>query len=127
MRTITYKVFSFQVTDAEKTVSKTFELDKNVVGINGIQVGSLNPDMLYLRGSQKIEISKVEILPENYLTQWIMTGLSTPMNDRIKKLKDVIPGNRTVRVDYKDNENGVTAFKPYSYYLSLECEIDDAL
>lgn len=127
MITTIYKPFSFQVTEPDKTVTATFELDRNIVGIKGLLVGSQRPEMLYLRGSQRIEISKVEIFPENYLTQWLMVGLSTPMNDRFKILKDVLPGDHIVRIDYKDTFNGRTEFGPYTYHLVLECEMDDTL
>mgnify|MGYP001600978125 CR=1 FL=1 len=127
MITTIYKPFSFQVNEANKTISASFELDKNIVGIKGLIVGSFRPELMYLRGSQRIEISKVEIFPDNYLTQWLMVGISTPMNDRFKKLKDVIPGNRTVRIDYKDSDDGRTVFAPYTYYIALECEMDDSI
>lgn len=127
MITTIYKPFGFQVNEPNKTVTATFELDKNIVGIKGIIIGSFRPEMPYLRGSQRIEISKVEIFPENFLTQWLMIGISTPMNDRFKKLKDVIPGNRTVRVDYKDSDESRTPFAPYTFHFALECEMDDSL
>lgn len=127
MITTIYKTFSFPVNEANKTITANFELDKNVVGIKGLMVGSFRPELMYLRGSQRIEISKVEIFPDNYLTQWLMVGISTPMNDRFKKLKDVLPGNRTVRIDYKDADDGRTEFKPYTYHIAIECEIDDSI
>ena len=127
MITTIYKTFSFPVNEANKAITANFELDKNIVGIKGLMVGSFRPELMYLRGSQRIEISKVEIFPDNYLTQWLMVGISTPMNDRFKKLKDVIPGNRTVRIDYKDSDDGRTAFAPYTYHLALECEMDDSI
>jgi len=127
MITTIYKPFSFQVTEANKTVTANFELDKNIVGIKGIIIGSFQPELMYLRGSQRIEISKVEIFPENFLTQYIMIGVATPMNNRFKNLKDIIPGNRTVRVDYKDSDDGRTIFRPYTYHFALEVEMDSSL
>lgn len=127
MITTIYKPFSFQVTEANKTVTANFELDKNIVGIKGLIIGSFRPELMYLRGSQRIEISKVEIFPENFLTQWLMIGVATPMNNRFKELKNVIPGNRTVRVDYKDADDGRTVFAPYTFHFALEVEMDDSI
>jgi hypothetical protein len=127
MITTVYKPFSFVVSLPNKTYTANFEFDKNIVGVKGFIIGTFRPDLAYFRGSQRIEISKIELFPENFLTQWLMIGINAPMNDRFKVLKDVLIGNRNIRIDYKDADDGRTPFAPYTYHIAFECDLDDTI
>ena len=52
MLKIVKKRFDIQVVDANKSVNKTFELDKNIKRIKGMLVTSDKDDLLYYRGTQ---------------------------------------------------------------------------
>ena len=54
----TKKRFDIKILVANSSVSDTFELDKNIVKVNGLLVTSDKDDLLYYRGTQKIEINK---------------------------------------------------------------------
>jgi hypothetical protein len=127
MITKVYKPFGFDVTAANQLYKVSFELDKNVVQVKGLMLGTTRPDLLYVRGSQRIEVSKVEIFPDGYLSQWLMVGVTTSMNQRFHELKNVVLGNRTVKIDFLDTDDGRTIFGRYKYYIVLECEVDDTL
>jgi hypothetical protein len=127
MITKVYKPFSFDVAAANQTYKVSFELDKNVIAVKGLVLGTTRPDLVYVRGSQRIEISKVEIFPENYLSQWLMVGVTTSMNERFHELKNVVLGNRAVKIDYTDADDGRTVFAAYKCFIVFECEVDDIL
>jgi hypothetical protein len=120
-----YKGFDLKVTEANKTVSKTFELDKNFVTVKGILLTSDRRDLLYNRGSQRIEINKDELFPEDYLSELLMSGINVPVNNRYYDL-NVETGNKIVKVDFKDSDAFGTVFAPYTLHLFLKCEKDDS-
>lgn len=120
-----YKGFDLKVTEANKTVSKTFELDKNFVTVKGILLTSDRRDLLYNRGSQRIEINKDELFPEDYLSELLMSGINVPVNSRYYDL-NVETGNKIVKLDFKDSDAFGTVFAPYTVHLFLKCEKDDS-
>ncbi len=118
------KVFSFVVETANETYSKKFDLDKNVRVIHGILLSSDLPNMLFFRGSQRIEINGDELFPENYESKILMSGISVPPNEKFRKLGNgVISGNGEVKLQYKDEESPMTGFSPYKVVVVLQCEM----
>ena len=57
MQNIQYKRFDLLVTAPDKTHTQEFELDKSVGVILGIQFTSDRDDLMFHRGTQKIEIN----------------------------------------------------------------------
>ncbi len=79
------KRFDLQVTVENGAVSQTFELEKSIVAIKGLLVGSNMDDMLYFRGSQRIEINREEIFPSGYESKGqvtCMSGINCPPNKK---------------------------------------------
>lgn len=122
---IVKKRFDLQVEEANSTVSQTFELDKNIVSIKGVLLTSSNDELLYYRGSQKIEINKEEIFPENYESKLLMSGINVSPCKRFYNLGSFPPGNGSVKIDYKDTDDARTSFQPYRVSLYLDCEMTD--
>ncbi|HBF89367.1 MAG TPA: hypothetical protein DDX39_12065 [Bacteroidales bacterium] len=120
------KRFDLNVTEAGRSVSQTFELDKTIVSVKGLLLTSDMDDLLYYRGSQRIEINKSELFPENYESKLLMSGINVAPKTRYYDLGGVNPGNGQVRIEYKDNESPKAGFRPYRVSLYLECEMDDA-
>src|SRR6202035_1571947 len=87
------KRYDIDVTGANAIHSKTFELDKNVEKVHGILLASDRDDLMYYRGSNKVEINSDEIFPEGYETKLLMSGLNVSPNDRFYNLGGVPPGN----------------------------------
>ena len=119
MNKIVKKRFDIDIASANQTLSKTFDLDKDITSIKGVLITSDRDDLLYYRGSQRIEISKEEFFPENYESKLLMSGISVAPRERYYDLGNVNPGNRSIRVDYKDLNHVLAPFTAYrvSYYF----------
>ena len=121
------KRFDVQITEAKQSVTKSFELDKNIKTVKGVLVTSDKDDLLYYRGTQKIEINKEEYFPENYESKLLMSGINVSPKQRYYDLGNVSPGNGIVKLIYTDNEDGRTGFTPYRVSLYVDCEMEDEL
>ena len=115
------KPFSFTVGTALQPYSEKFQLDKNVVRVIGIAISSDYPELLYYRGTQKIEINSEELFEENHESKMLMRGLS---EKKYYELGDaVFPGNGEVKIVYRDNNNTNAVFQPYKVTLYVLVEI----
>ena len=121
-----YKRFDLKVTQANQTVSQSFELDKNFVSVRGLVLSSDRRDLLLVRGAQRIEINKDELFPDEYLSEMLMSGLSVPLDRRYLTLGRIDTGNKIVKMDFKDSDAFGTAFAPYTVYLFLKCDKDES-
>ncbi|MFZ5553557.1 MAG: hypothetical protein ACOZCO_10600 [Bacteroidota bacterium] len=119
------KRFDIQISTSGESISKNFELDKSIVCIRGMLFTSDKDDLLFFRGSQRVEINKQEFFPEDYETKLLMTGVNVRPNARYYALGRVHPGNGIVRVEYKDTPDGRTTFAAYRVSLYLDCEMED--
>jgi hypothetical protein len=122
----TKKRFDIKITQANSIVSDTFELDKNIVRIHGILVSSDKDDLLYYRGSQKIEINKEEYFPDNYESKLLMSGINVSPKQRYYDLGGASTGNGRVQITYKDSDDGRTVFAAYRVSLYLDCELEES-
>lgn len=125
MKTTIKKRFDISITEPDTTFSKTFELDKTIAFVKGILFTSDKDDLLYYRGSQKVEINKQEVFPENYESKLLMTGINVSPNGRYYDVGDLPVGNGSVKVEYKDISDGRTGFEPYRISIYLKCELTD--
>jgi hypothetical protein len=121
------KRFDIQITSANQNITKTFELDKNIKSVKGVLVTSDKDDLLYYRGSQKIEINKEEYFPDNYESKLLMSGINVSPKERYYDLGSVNPGNGTIKIVFQDTEDGRTVFAPYRVSLYVDCEMEDAI
>jgi len=121
------KRFDITVENQGAVNSKTFELDKNITAVHGILLTSDRDDLLYYRGSNKIELNRQEIFPESYESKLLMTGLNVSPNDRFYNLGGIAPGNGKLKVDYMDNPDERLAFVTYRVSVYLDCEITGEL
>ncbi len=121
------KRFDIQITAASQSITKTFELDKNIKAVKGILITSDKDDLLYYRGSQKIEINKEEFFPDAYESKLLMSGINVPPKQRYYDLGNVNPGNGSVKIVFQDTPDGRTVFATYRVSLYIYCEMEDAL
>lgn len=118
------KVYSFQVDSANSPYNKKFVLDKNVKLVHGIMLSSDRPDLLFYRGTQRVEISGDEIFPEEFESKMLMSGLGVAPNNKYRTLGNgVIAGNGEVKVQYKDGHNPYATFDLYKVIITLQCEM----
>ena len=119
------KRFDIAVPGANQTVTQSFDLDKNIKVVHGVLITSNKDDLLYYRGSQKIEINKEEYFPDNYESKLLMCGINVPPKARYYDLGSINPGNGSVKIVYQDADDGRTVFTPYRVSLYLDCEMED--
>jgi hypothetical protein len=117
------KRFDIPVTQANTVHTKTFELDKTITRIHGILFTSDRDDLLYYRGTGKVEINGQEVFPDNYESKLLMTGLNVSPNDRFYTLGGIPTGNGKVKVDFRDNQSEAMAYANYRVSMYLDCEI----
>jgi hypothetical protein len=127
MLKIVKKRFDLQVIDANKSVNKTFELDKNIKRIKGMLVTSDKDDLLYYRGTQKIEVNNQEYFPDNYESKLLMSGINVSPNERYYKIETDNIGNGIIKLSYTDADDGRTGFTSYRVSLYVDCEMEDEL
>lgn len=118
---IVKKRFDITITVALQTASQTFELDKNITHVKGILITSDKDDLLYYRGSQRIEMNKGEIVPENYESKLLMSGINLSPNLRYYEIGDMPTGNGQVKITYIDREDNRVPFEVYRVSLYLNC------
>lgn len=117
------KRYDIDVNAANAIHTKTFELDKTVTAIHWMLFASDRDDLMYYRGSAKVEINSDEIFPEGYETKLLMSGLNVSPNDRFYNLGGVLPGNFKVKVEYKDTPDTRLQYVPYRVSIYLDVEI----
>ncbi len=117
------KRYDVDIPTASALHSKTFELDKTVEKIHGILFASDRDDLMYYRGSAKVEINSEEIFPEGYESKLLMSGLNVSPNDRYYNLGGIPPGNFKVKVEYKDTADTRLAFVPHRVSIYLDVEV----
>ncbi|MDO9185878.1 MAG: hypothetical protein Q7W13_07695 [Bacteroidia bacterium] len=120
---IVEKRFDIQIAQSGQTVSGKFELDKTVKVIKGVKVTSDREDLLFYRGTQKIEINGKERFEENYESKNLQSSLNVDLNNRYKNMRDTDPGNGIVSITYKDNQHQLFAFAAYRVSLYVQYEI----
>jgi len=121
------KRFDLPVTNANETHTKTFELEKNVIKVHGLLFTSDRDDLLYYRGSGKVEINRQEIFPEGYESKLLMTGINVSPDTRYYSLGGIDPGNGKIKLDYKDTDTSVIAFAAYRVTLYIDCEVNETV
>lgn len=119
------KRFDLDVVESSTPVNKQYELDKNITAVKGILVTSDKDDLLYYRGTQKIEINNEEIFPEGYESKLLMSGINVSPKQRYYEVGSIPPGNGLVKLSYTDKDDGRTEFEPYRVSLYLDCEMED--
>lgn len=118
------KRFDLLIENAGDKVSDTFELDKHVTGLKGLLLTSDRDDLMYFRGSQRIEVNGEEIFPENYESKLLMSGINVTPQGRYYDLGNMPPGNGQIKVAFQDNASSQAAFTPYRVSLYVDCYIE---
>ena len=118
------KTFNLQITDAGKTVKKTFEVDKSVVLIQAVMLTSNREELMYCRGTLRLEINKDEIFTEDTPVKKIYALPSVDANHRPYRIGNISTGNGLITFEYTDSEDSRTVFAPYTVSLTIDGERD---
>ncbi len=117
------KWYDILVTAPDSVYSQTFELDKTILYVRGVMLSSNRDDLMYYRGSQKIEMNRQEIFPEGYESKLLQSGINCPVNTRYFDTGNMPIGNGLVKIDYRDTSDIRAPFEPYRIRLYLDCEL----
>ena len=121
MKTIR-KRFDIQVAALGDKVKADFELEKTVKTITGMLLTSDRDDLLFYRGSQKIEVNGQEVFPEDYESKLLMSGISLQPNHRFFEM-ETDPGNGIVSITFQDTDHPAVAFATYRVSLYVQAEV----
>jgi len=106
--------FDLQITAEDESFKGEFELDKNAKYLLGIIVTSDRDDLLFYRGSQKIQLNDTELFPEGFESKLLMSGLNVAPDDRMITLGELPTGNGRLDVLYTDKSHMfATSWAPY--------------
>jgi hypothetical protein len=100
------KQFDLIITEANKTFKKAIQLDKSVVAITGVAMVSDREDLMYYRGTIRLEINKDEIFSEGFSVKRIMCLPTMSPNERAYKIGEVLTGNGQINFEYTDKPDG---------------------
>jgi len=116
------KRFDFKILNESDRITKTFDLDKNIVHVIGMLVTSNKDQMLYFRGDMKLELNKDEIFPEGYESKLLMSGINVGVNHRYYDVNKPA-GQGKIDILYQDNADpSISIFQPYAVRLYVKCE-----
>ncbi|MBL4862836.1 MAG: hypothetical protein JKY09_07465 [Crocinitomicaceae bacterium] len=116
--------FDIKVTEANGVFKGEFELDKNANYVTGIILTSDKDDLLFYRGSQKIQINDRELFPEDFESRLLMAGLNVAPDNRAITIGDIESGNGRVEMWFKDTDHGAAKFAPYRVSIYIFSLVD---
>lgn len=121
--------FDIKILNPDQSVRAEFELDKNAKYIQGILITSDRDDLLFYRGSQKIQLNDKELFPEGFESRLLMAGLNVAPDDRAISIGDIETGNGRLEVLFTDQGHSNATFAPYrvSIYTFSVVHLDTTL
>lgn len=105
--------FDILVTAENQTYKAEFELDKSAKFLLGISVTSNREDLLFHRGSHRMQLSDKELFPEGFESKLLMAGLNVAPDQRMVTLGELPTGNATLDVSFKDTASPIALFEQY--------------
>jgi hypothetical protein len=126
MQNLQFKRFDLLVTAPDKPFAQEFELDKSVGCIKGIHFTSDREDLMFYRGTQKIEINGKEYFPEDYESKLLMSSVNVPPNFRYYNTGNIEVINGKIKVSYTDKTHPLAFFQPYRVSLYVKTELKSA-
>jgi hypothetical protein len=105
--------FDLKVTAPNQVFKGEFELDKNANFVIGLAITSDRDDLLFYRGTQKIQLNDQELFPEDFESRLLMSGINVSPNNRMIKVGVLAAGNGRIEVWFKDQDHLNAKFTPY--------------
>lgn len=117
--------FDLKITTEGGVTKGEFQLDSNAESVYGIAVTSDFEELLYYRGSQKIQVNDQELFPDNFESKLLMSGLAVAPNQRVAKVGLVPSGNGKIEIWYKDTDSDKASFEAYtvSFYFFSKARV----
>ncbi len=115
--------FVFDVTEANKSITKEFEINDSSCKITGLQLSSDREDLLHARGTFKLDFNGKELFSEGHEAKMLMASVHVEPNGRMFKI-DEDAGNGKITIIYLDSAHALTTFTPYEIFLYVESYIE---
>lgn len=113
------------IIDADnQTFRDSFELDKNAKCLIGIALTSDRDDMMFYRGSQKIQLNEIELFPEGFESKLLLSGLNVAPDHRMISVGHLDTGNGKLDVAYTDKHHDLAKFIPYRVTIYTFCIVE---
>ncbi len=124
---IVQRRYDVQVTTAGQQVQNSITLDVDVEKIKGVMLTSDREDLMYLRGSFKLQADGSECFPDGTPARVIMFGLGIGPGNRYEPLGNgsFDPGNMNVTLDYNDTNHPQAVFEPYTVSLYIHVNLGE--
>ena len=101
-----------------------FKLDKNVACVRSFAITSNKDNLLFYRGTLKLEIGGIEYLCEDYEAKLLICGTNVAPNRRRYIFRTPAePGNGIIKISYKDNSHESAAFSAYRVSIYVYYDI----
>lgn len=125
MKNLSYKVYSFDVTQVGQSLSPEFDIEKNAKDIAGIALSADLRDMLFYAGTQRIDIGGVEVIPEGYESNLLMAGVTVAPKDKFHQFDPVLGvGNGKIKIYFVDKSNAaILNFRPYRVTVTVSYHV----
>lgn len=121
---IIQKRFDVQVTASGTTVKEDFRLDKTAVKVVAVLLTSDRDDMMFYRGSIRLDINGKEVFPEGFEAKLLQTGLNVTPGERYRII-DRLPGNGVIHFAYTDTVHALAVFVAYRVSINPQVETSD--
>ena len=109
--------FDLRISEANQVFKGEFELDKNANYVMGITLTSDRDDLLFYRGTQKIQVNDQELFPEEFESRLLMSGINVAPDERMVSVGAIDAGNGRLEIWFKDKDHPAASFTPYRVTL----------
>ena len=125
MGRIIQKRFDVQIGASNETVKADFRLDKTAEKVIAVLLTSDRDDMMFYRGTIRLDINGKEVFPEGFEAKLLQTGLNVNPGDRYR-IVDRLPGNGVIHFEYTDTVHSLAPFVGYRVSINLQVETSDS-
>lgn len=121
--------FTLKVTAAGETASIDPTLSDRFLNIKEILVTASRKDLAVFRGSVKLNIGDIEVLPKGYRAELLIPSINNSPDTKYRTLLDVASTevSRDIFFEYTDDAAGPGTFAPYEVYLYVKGERKDRM
>ena len=119
--------FTIKVTEAGKAFYTEPTLSDRFKNIRQIMLTSNRKDLAVFRGSVKLNIGDIEVLPKGYRAELLVPSINNAPDEKYRTLLDVASTevSRELYLEYTDEENGLGSFAPYEVYFYVKGDRKD--
>ena len=121
--------FTLKIESEGQTASIEPTLSDRFANIRQILVTSNRKDLAVFRGSVKLNIGDIEVLPKGYRAELLIPSVQHAPDEKFRTLLDVAGTevSREIFFEYTDDANGIGTFAPHEVYLYVRGDRKDKI